>query len=66
MIFLKYPEKVPKSIINQMPEIGEAMEELKLLSADDWFRSQAEARLKNINDCNHIVFRNNRFKIGIY
>jgi predicted transposase/invertase (TIGR01784 family) len=50
MTFLKHPEMITKKIINQIPEVGEAMQELEHLSLDGGFRERYEARQKAIND----------------
>ncbi|MDR2777417.1 MAG: Rpn family recombination-promoting nuclease/putative transposase [Rickettsiales bacterium] len=50
MTFLKQPELVTEDIINNIPEIGEAMKVLKYVSADGEFREVCEARFRAQND----------------
>jgi predicted transposase/invertase (TIGR01784 family) len=50
MMFLKHPEMITREIIDQVPEVGEAMHELENLSLDPDFRERYEARQKIIND----------------
>ncbi|MDR1425732.1 MAG: Rpn family recombination-promoting nuclease/putative transposase [Rickettsiales bacterium] len=50
MTFIKHPETIPEDIINQVPEIGEAMAELKKISGDKNFRIQYDAYLMAKND----------------
>jgi predicted transposase/invertase (TIGR01784 family) len=50
MTFIKKPEIITEDIINQLPEIGEAMAELKRLSSDRTARALYEAELRAEND----------------
>ncbi|MDR1494641.1 MAG: Rpn family recombination-promoting nuclease/putative transposase [Rickettsiales bacterium] len=50
MTFIKHPAIIPEDIINRVPEIGEAMTELKKISGDKNFRIQYDAYLMAKND----------------
>jgi predicted transposase/invertase (TIGR01784 family) len=50
MYFLKNPELIPEEFITKVPEVHEALEELKLLSANKEFRAEYNAHLKAQND----------------
>jgi predicted transposase/invertase (TIGR01784 family) len=50
MTFIKKPEIITEDIINKLPEIGEAMAELKRLSSDRTARALYEAELRAEND----------------
>jgi predicted transposase/invertase (TIGR01784 family) len=50
MYFLKNPELIPEEFITKVPEVHEALEELKLLSANKEFRAAYNAHLKAQND----------------
>jgi predicted transposase/invertase (TIGR01784 family) len=50
MYFLKNPELIPSEFITKVPEVNEALEELKLLSANEEFRIQYRAHIKAQND----------------
>jgi predicted transposase/invertase (TIGR01784 family) len=55
MTFLKHPEMITKDIINDIPEIGEAMAELKRISADRDTREVYEVRRRAVNDRNSSI-----------
>jgi predicted transposase/invertase (TIGR01784 family) len=50
MYFLKNPELIPSEFLTKVPEVHEALEELKILSADKKFRAAYNAHLKAQND----------------
>jgi predicted transposase/invertase (TIGR01784 family) len=50
MFFLKNPELIPEEFITKVPEVHEALEELKILSASDEFRAAYNAHIKSQND----------------
>jgi predicted transposase/invertase (TIGR01784 family) len=50
MYFLKNPELIPSEFLTKVPEVNEALEELKLLSANEEFRTQYRAHIKAQND----------------
>jgi predicted transposase/invertase (TIGR01784 family) len=50
MFFLKNPELIPDEFITKVPEVHEALEELKVLSMDDEFRASYNAHIKAEND----------------
>jgi predicted transposase/invertase (TIGR01784 family) len=50
MFFLKNPELIPETFVKEIPEVQEALEELKVLSADDEFRAEYNAHVKAQND----------------
>jgi predicted transposase/invertase (TIGR01784 family) len=50
MSFLKKPELIPSKFLTEVPEVHEALEELKVLSADEKFRIQYRAYLRARND----------------
>jgi predicted transposase/invertase (TIGR01784 family) len=50
MFFLKNPELIPDEFIKKVPEVHEALEELKVMSMDKEFRIQYNAHLKAQND----------------
>ena len=51
MQFIKDPNSIPDEFLN-IPEVKEAMDELRYMSADEETRSIYEARIKEINDMN--------------
>jgi predicted transposase/invertase (TIGR01784 family) len=50
MFFLKNPETIPDEFIREVPEVHEALEELKVMSMNDEFRAAYNAHLKAQND----------------
>jgi predicted transposase/invertase (TIGR01784 family) len=50
MFFLKNPELIPEEFVKKVPEVQEALEELKVLSADEAFRAEYNAHIKAQND----------------
>jgi predicted transposase/invertase (TIGR01784 family) len=50
MYFLKNPELIPSEFLTKVPEVYEALEELKTLSLNREFRAKYNAHLKNQND----------------
>jgi predicted transposase/invertase (TIGR01784 family) len=50
MFFLKNPELIPEEFITKVPEVHEALEELKVMSMDDEFRAAYRAHIKAKND----------------
>jgi predicted transposase/invertase (TIGR01784 family) len=43
-------ELIPEEFVEKVPEVHEALEELKVLSADDEFRAEYNAHIKAQND----------------
>jgi predicted transposase/invertase (TIGR01784 family) len=50
MYFLKNPELIPEEFVKKVPEVKEALEELKMLSLDEEFRASYNAHMKAQND----------------
>jgi predicted transposase/invertase (TIGR01784 family) len=50
MFFIKNPELVPDEFIEKVPEVHEALEELKVMSMDEDFRRAYNAHVKAQND----------------
>jgi predicted transposase/invertase (TIGR01784 family) len=50
MYFLKNPELIPSEFLNKVPEVNEALEELKTMSLNKEFRAQYNAHIKAQND----------------
>jgi predicted transposase/invertase (TIGR01784 family) len=50
MFFLKNPELIPDEFITKIPEVQEALEELKVMSMNDEFRAAYNAHVKAQND----------------
>jgi hypothetical protein len=50
MYFLKNPELIPEEFVKRVPEVEEALEELKVLSLNDEFRANYNAHIKAQND----------------
>jgi predicted transposase/invertase (TIGR01784 family) len=50
MFFLRNPELIPDEFVQKVPEVHEALEELKILSMDKDFRAAYNAHLKAQND----------------
>jgi predicted transposase YdaD len=50
MYFLKNPELVPSEFLSKVPEVNEALNELKVMSADEDFKIQYDAYLGAEND----------------
>jgi predicted transposase/invertase (TIGR01784 family) len=50
MFFLKNPELIPDEFITKVPEVHEALEELKVMSMNDEFRAAYNAHIKAQND----------------
>jgi predicted transposase/invertase (TIGR01784 family) len=50
MFFLKNPELLPEEFVTKVPEVHEALEELKIMSMDDEFRAEYDAHIKAQND----------------
>jgi predicted transposase/invertase (TIGR01784 family) len=50
MYFLKNPELIPGEFLEKVPEVSEALEELKVMSADDELREEYENHMRAEND----------------
>jgi predicted transposase/invertase (TIGR01784 family) len=50
MYFLKNPEMIPSEFLKKIPEVHEALEELKILSMDEEFRARYNVHIKEQND----------------
>jgi predicted transposase/invertase (TIGR01784 family) len=50
MFFLKNPELIPDDFLTKVPEVHEALEELKVMSLDEEFRAEYNAYIKAQND----------------
>jgi predicted transposase/invertase (TIGR01784 family) len=50
MFFLKNPELIPDEFVQKVPEVHEALEELKVMSLDEKFRAAYRAHVKAEND----------------
>jgi predicted transposase/invertase (TIGR01784 family) len=50
MFFLKNPELIPEEFVEKVPEVHEALEELKIMSMDDEFRAAYRAHIRAQND----------------
>ncbi|MDR2780981.1 MAG: hypothetical protein LBB21_00775 [Holosporaceae bacterium] len=50
MFFLKNPELIPEEFITKVPEVHEALEELKVMSMDKKFRAAYRAHIRAQND----------------
>ncbi|GHU15857.1 hypothetical protein FACS189449_13630 [Alphaproteobacteria bacterium] len=50
MFFIKNPELIPEDFVKKVPEVHEALEELKVLSADEDFRAEYNAHIKAQNN----------------
>jgi predicted transposase/invertase (TIGR01784 family) len=50
MFFLKNPELIPDEFVTKVPEVHEALEELKVMSMNDEFRRAYNAHIKAEND----------------
>jgi predicted transposase/invertase (TIGR01784 family) len=50
MFFLKNPELLPEEFVTKVPEVHEALEELKVMSMNDEFRAAYNAHIRAQND----------------
>ncbi|MDR1362043.1 MAG: hypothetical protein LBJ16_02405, partial [Holosporaceae bacterium] len=50
MFFLKNPELIPDEFLQKVPEVHEALEELKVMSMNKEFRAAYNAHIKAQND----------------
>jgi predicted transposase/invertase (TIGR01784 family) len=50
MYFLKKPELIPFEFLEKVPEVNEALEELKVMSADERMRQEYENHIRAEND----------------
>jgi predicted transposase/invertase (TIGR01784 family) len=50
MFFLKNPELIPDEFLQKVPEVHEALEELKVMSMNKEFRAAYNAHVKAQND----------------
>ena len=60
--FLKYPERIGDSVMNENENIKAAKEELEMINSDDLEKRRADEREKALMD--HIWWRNNAIKEG--